>query len=320
MASVLLTLIAPACHPEPWNRQEFDLAIDADLRAVVLADAPVGSGAAFLAFIVGDGGVIVRHDGTTPIMSRPTAATLHGIATTEDHGLFAVGDAGVLLGSDDGAHWVQLSADTEAALWAVASVPIADTAYVFAAGDDVLLVRDDVTGEWRSLDAPESGWGDLRAIGGDGVRVYVAGREGVAWSAIDPLDPWSREAVATSADLFAVGVVPGDSAVATPALLLAGAGGTIRLKPPVHGVYDPWEAIDSGVSEDLIALAGRHLLAADGRVFDTSDLVSTHELTLEVDAPLTARALAVGLFDLYDEMIVVGDDGAADRFNRFVPH
>lgn len=230
---------------------------------------------------VGAAGVVVEYEDFYGLSGAPEIQVDHPVAvdlravTRVAADIVAVGDRGaVVRRPNDGEAWEIVDVGVTADLHAILDT----SAEVIVAGDDVVLVRALDAASWTVLPAPDGGWGPLRAVLHNDAEILVVGLGGVAWSTttpMDPLVPWQRRDLGTTADLLA-----GDEDV------LVGAAGTLLVRRGAD-----WLRGDVPADADLIAAAATprtftsdprvvHLLAADGRVFD---LDLEDRTTLEID-------------------------------------
>src|SRR5690349_6751101 len=123
---------------------------------------------------------------------------------------------------------------------------------------DEIVVTQDAGGNWVEIPAPNSGWGQLRGLYGDGTEIWAVGLAGVVWSCTDPLGEWTAESIGVDVDLFGVCGYSGE----TQQVMIVGAQGTVVLSDPGAN----WTAIETNTSVDFLDCSESTLLAADGAV------------------------------------------------------
>lgn len=313
-----------------WEREAIDLGVEDDLLALFL-DARADREPVI--HVLGTDGLALRVMNGMASERRLTDVDLHGITVNGEGLVFAVGDQGVILGSDDqGVTWTRLDSGTEAPLTAVTVVQTYREEHVVAAGDGIVLVRSAVTGRWQPVPPPDDGWGSLLAFGSLAGRTAALGRDGAVYLAADPRDPWIPEATKSSADIFAAGTVHVEVTVATTMEtttehhymdIVVGASGTVHVRQSQDAGPPTYAPIATGVEADFVALAGNYLLASDGRIFDAGKLVHEGDRVVLGEAGIEARALLVDPWGLtnagVDTVVVVGDGGQAVRFETSEP-
>ncbi len=256
--AVLLSLTAgcsdDACH-------------QSDVEQLAVPEAARLNGVAFVGdhddaiAIVGDDGLVAVNPeaayGGTFTTTRPVEVDLHGVTGGAGGLLFAVGDAGTLIGAArPGGAWQTLPSGTTADLWAIAALSRDSGEQLLAVGDEVILHRDPLTSQWAPLPAPDGGWGHLRAIVGGRARIYAVGLGGTVWSTLAPGGAWSREDTGSTVDFHAATVsFYGDD------VIVVGASGTALRR------NSGWKPLRGDLRGDLIAADGDHILAADGHVY-----------------------------------------------------
>ncbi len=154
------------------------------LRGVWPAKAPSSDVVA-----VGDEGTILRYDGISwTKVSSGVSKGLNGIWGGAS-GLFAVGDGGTILTSDDGSVWKPETVGTTADLLGVSG--LGDSVYAVGGTDSVtkaaVVLRRELQGSWATMITTLS-QGTLYAVwlasGSNGAVVYAAGRSDVNYGEI----------------------------------------------------------------------------------------------------------------------------------------
>jgi len=124
---------------------------------------------------VGDGGVILKGDGTSWTSQTSGVTTvLRGVWGTSTTNLYAVGDGGVILRSTNGTSWTTMSSGTTSNLRAIWG---SGTTNIFAVGDGGLILRSTNGTSWAVLNSGTSN--QLRAVyGSANTNVWFVGASG----------------------------------------------------------------------------------------------------------------------------------------------
>ncbi len=195
-----------------WKNHGFSL-VDTARPQPDLTIADVWGSDAANVFAVGDGGVILHHDGNTAgtwsEMTSPTTARLSGVWGNSASDVFAVGDGGVIL-HYDGDAWSEMTTPITSVLHGVWSAS-ADLAFAVGEreGSGVILRYDG--DQW--IEEASVSVHHLDAIAGNGSDSVVAvGAQGAVYQ-FDGTS-WLELPVPTEAELTAVWVGASDEIVA----------------------------------------------------------------------------------------------------------
>jgi hypothetical protein len=194
-----------------WKNHGFSL-VDTARPQSDLVIADLWASDAANVFAVGDGGMILHHDGnaagTWSEMTSPTTARLTGVWGNSASDVFVVGDGGVIL-HYDGATWSEMTAPDTTVLHAVWSAS-ADVAYAVGEkdGSGVILSYDGA--QWteeKTISAHH-----LDAVAGSGAdNVVAVGAQGAVYR-FNGID-WEELTSPTEAELTAVWVGASDEIV-----------------------------------------------------------------------------------------------------------
>lgn len=245
-------------------------------------------------YAVGDGGVVLRHNGTAWSLS-PTGFTenLRDVFVVSPLDVFMVGDGGRVLRGADGA-WTPMTSGVATSLrgaWA------SNASNVFAVGDAGTILRFDGV-DWNPESAPGVDYTDVWGISTGEVFAVARGgtiveRVGGFWSSVP----------SPSVDLFGVWASSVDNAFAV------GAGGLILRRE--GGV---WQSMESGTQDDLRAVSGEGgsvWAVGDGGVVLRFDGTSWSSEPSEPVAGLDAVFARLG-----EQMFAAGSSGSVIRFQR----
>jgi hypothetical protein len=301
-----LALCASCCPYGGWQKPDpIPFGSGADFEAVTTM-GPCDALECWLA--VGSGGTIAWAYGHLPgeVIEYEAWSTeigdvdLTGVFVNEE-GWWVVGEAGtVAVSEDQGGAWESSDLETTADLYGMTQ----HIEQLVVVGDEVVVVRQP-DGIWIETPAPAGGWGELRGVYSDGVRVYAVGSAGRAWSAADPVGQWVVEELGVEVDLADVGWHRGVHG-RPDQVAIAGDRGTLMI-----GDHDTgWSRLDTGTTVDLIDVSNSRLLTADGEVFDF--------LHGELDKIDSTFAGAKALHNAGLDIAVVGDGGRAQRLHKIM--
>jgi hypothetical protein len=298
--------VEAGCCENPWNHPvDFKLDTDADLNDVALGG---------LGFIIAtaDGQLIqASNHGETwdPVVQQDSVeyagpVPLNAVAIGDSYLVtvpeyWVVGDQGLLLHKPEDGAWETIDLGTSARL---ADILFVHDQWIVIVGDGVVRTRSlsESGGDWISPLEPEDGWGDLRAVFGDGERIWAVGANGAAWVSSDPTTTWERE----DTDLGNVNLNGGGLVGYYGRAVIVGDGGTMAWFDGAR-----WWAKHTGVDVDLLDYAGGIALGRDGRLFEAND----GELRRVDKAEGLNRALVAT--DLEYGVMVVGEGGRGRWFH-----
>lgn len=281
--------------------QTIELGVSVDLHAVTGLLYEEDMDRTYTHLAVGADGTIVTwgyddanfEDGIFVEISSVGTADLRAILA-ESGSWWVVGDAGTVAVTDDrGQTWTTVALPTTADLYAIARIG----GELMLAGNEVLLVQH-ADGSWIDLAAPQSGWGQLRALYFFEERFYAVGLGGVIWSTTDPRGEWATENSGTQADLFAIGGLYYRRRHTTPVAF--GAGGTVLVRKSKG-----WDRIDNDESTDLVGYHDQLVLGDNGELFE----IDSRGKLAHIDTFAGAVAMDESAFS--PGVTAVGDDGAA---------
>jgi photosystem II stability/assembly factor-like uncharacterized protein len=234
---------------------------------------------------------------------------LRGIACRGDHEAWVVGNAGVLIATDDGGEtWRAFDSGVKTALRAVS---LATDSHVFIAGEGGVLRFSRNRGvDWTTVQAPPVTWTSIAARRSDGAAALLATSDGHIYH-LDAIGGLLSQVGAIPAGALHSVVMSRDGAVA----VAVGDGGNLLVSD--NGGID-WRTRVSGTDQALRDV----WLAADGQ---TVTAVGDHGLviaaSLRTDAAPVVRTLGDDLafraihLEASGHGTIVGDRGAA-----FVTH
>lgn len=155
--------------------------------------------------------------------------------TTDGKNLWAVGDDGVILNSNDsGATWVRKLSNTTKALHAITSS--ADSKNLWIAGNDgVILASDNGGTTWNKLISNTNARLQSIAASADGNRLWAAGEHGLIVASRDGGATWDNQISGITTDIQSINAsVDGKSAWATSenGMFLAWQDGSVAWSPP----------------------------------------------------------------------------------------
>ena len=237
------------------------------------------------------------------------AEDLRGIACRGDTEAWVVGNAGVLIATDDGGDtWRAFDSGVKSTLRAVS---LATDSHVFIAGDEgVLRFSRNRGADWTTVQAPPVSWTSIAARRSDGAAALLTTADGHIYH-LDALGGLLSQVGAIPAGALHSVVMSRDGAVA----VAVGDGGNLLVS--TNGGID-WRTRASGTDQ---ALRDVWLIGGGASVMAVGDHGLVIEASLTTDAAAVVRTLGDDLtfrgihLEASGHGTIVGDRGTA-----FVSH
>jgi len=175
------------------------------LNAVSVIDT-TGNGLGNVGFAVGNGGIILRYNGSNWVTSAsPVTTDLNGVYTVSTTEAWAVGDSGVIL-RWNGTTWAKMTSPVTTQLNAIAMFDkngdgIADAGWIAGASERILSYNGST---WTLTDLGGSNLTGVAISNINDVMVVGAGGLAVHWDG----STWTDVSAATTRNLNAISLIP----------------------------------------------------------------------------------------------------------------